>query len=104
MPGEGQYVATLRKHGDADSLSADPFLLFKAEHPAVSDAPRDPVVNVDRATALRYLHGDAVVLPEDAPVGPVVIAFEGHPLGPAKNLGRRCNNLYPKSRRIRMDV
>ena len=104
VPGEGQYVAALRKHGEADVLSADPFLLFKAERPAVSDAPRDPLVNVDRMTALRYLHGDAIVLPGNAPAGPVVIAFEGHPLGPAKNLGRRCNNLYPKNRRIRMDV
>ena len=104
VPGEGQYVAALRKHGEADSLAADPFLLFKAERPAVTDAVRDPLVNVDRTAALRYLHGDAIVLPEDAPLGPVVIGFEGHPLGPAKNLGRRCNNLYPKNRRIRMDV
>ncbi|MBR4774849.1 MAG: hypothetical protein IK008_01970 [Bacteroidales bacterium] len=104
VPGEGQYVAALRKHGEAVVLSADPFLLFKAERPAVSDTPRDPLVNVDRATALRYLHGDAIVLPEGAPPGPVVIGYDGHPLGPAKNLGRRCNNLYPKSRRIRMDV
>ena len=105
VPGEGQYVAALRKQGSEETVGrADPFLLFKAERPAVSDAPTDPLVNVDRATALRYLHGDALVLPEDAPVGPVTIAFEGHPLGPAKNLGKRCNNLYPKNRRIRMDV
>ena len=104
VPGEGQYVAALRKHGEAAMLSADPFLLFKAERPAVTDAPKDPVVNVDLTTARRYLHGDSLTLPEDAPIGPVIIAYGGHPLGPAKNLGKRCNNLYPKSRRIRMDV
>ena len=32
------------------------------------------------------------------------ILFEGHPLGPAKNLGPRCNNLYPKENRIRMNL
>ena len=104
VPGEGQFVAALQKTGDAPVLSADPFLVFKAERPAASDAPSDPLVNVDRVTALRYLHGDALVLPSDAPTGFVTICFEGHPLGPAKNLGTRCNNLYPKSKRIRMDV
>lgn len=104
VPGEGQFVAALQKTGDAPVLSADPFLVFKAERPAASDAPSDPLVNVERVTALRYLHGDALVLPSDAPTGFVTICFEGHPLGPAKNLGTRCNNLYPKSKRIRMDV
>jgi NOL1/NOP2/fmu family ribosome biogenesis protein len=66
--------------------------------------PAGQIVNVDRQTALNYLHGDAIVLPADAPIGPVTIAYEGHPLGPAKNLGKRCNNLYPKNKRIRMDI
>ena len=72
---------------------------------ALSSADEEtPVVNVDRETALKYLHGDAIVLPEDAPMGPVTIGYRGHPLGPAKNLGKRCNNLYPKNKRIRMDI
>ena len=62
-----------------------------------------PHVNVDRKTALRYLHGDALRL-EDAPIGLIKICYEGHPLGDAKNLGTRCNNLYPKAKRIRMQV
>ena len=61
-------------------------------------------MNVECETALRYLHGDAIVLPEDAPLGPVTIGFQGHSLGPGKNLGKRCNNLYPKAKRIKMDV
>ena len=105
VPGEGQYVAALRKAGEAPAgMGPDPFLLLRAERPAQNAPAEGPSVNVDRATALQYLHGNALVLPPDAPLGPVVICFEGHPLGPAKNLGKRCNNLYPKNKRIRMDV
>ena len=104
VPGEGQYVAALRKHGESSSIrQADVFRLFQAQHPLPPDASA-PLVNVERETALRYLHGDAIVLPEDAPTGPVTIGFQGHPLGPGKNLGKRCNNLYPKAKRIKMDV
>ena len=104
VPGEGQYVAALRKHGESSSIrQADVFRLFQAQRPLPPDASA-PLVNVERETALRYLHGDAVVLPEDAPTGPVTIGFQGHPLGPGKNLGKRCNNLYPKAKRIKMDV
>ena len=105
VPGEGQYVAALRKHGEPDTLygRADVFSLFRARCIRQPEAPA-PLVDVDRDTALRYLHGDAVVLPADAPGGAVTIAYQGHPLGPGKNLGKRCNNLYPKHKRIRMDI
>lgn len=62
-----------------------------------------PSAEVDRKTALAYLHRDAVSLP-DAPKGYVVVKYEGLPLGFVKNLGNRCNNLHPQSRRIRMDI
>lgn len=62
-----------------------------------------PRVEVDRQTALKYLHRDSIALP-DAPKGLILVCFEGCPLGFAKNLGSRCNNLYPKSRRILMDI
>jgi 16S rRNA C967 or C1407 C5-methylase (RsmB/RsmF family) len=104
VPGEGQYVAALRKRGEADKVrKADVFRLFQAWRP---QAPEEsaPAVEVDRQTALRYLHGDAVVLPAQAPTGPVTLCFQGQPLGPGKNLGKRCNNLYPKAKRIKMDI
>ena len=104
VPGEGQYVAALRKHGEPSAIrQADVFRLFQAQRPLPpeSDAQK---VEVDRETALRYLHGDAVVLPENAPLGPVTLYFQGQPLGPGKNLGKRCNNLYPKAKRIKMDI
>lgn len=62
-----------------------------------------PVVEVDRDTALAFLHRDAVVL-KDAPRGYVLIRYEGVNLGFVKNIGNRCNNLHPQNRRIRMNV
>ena len=62
-----------------------------------------PSVEVDRKTALSFLHRDAIVLGE-APRGFVLVRFEGVPLGFVKNLGNRCNNLHPQGRRIRMDI
>ena len=104
VPGEGQYVAVLRKKGEPEKVrKADVFRLFQAQRPVLPDASA-PAVEVDRETALRYLHGDAVVLPADAPIGPVTLCFQGQPLGQGKNLGKRCNNLYPKAKRIKMDV
>ena len=116
VPGEGQFVAALRKNGEADGVRAgDPFKIFRAEmpdqvghdgkagHDGKVNHDEVPKVNVDRQTALQYLHGDALKLPE-APIGLITICYEGHPLGPAKNLGTRCNNLYPKGKRIRMQV
>ena len=125
VPGEGQYAALLRKVAPcsagktAEIPSAAPKtapsagktagipsagrplrLSFPAEDVAPEQGPR---VDVDRRTALRYLHGDAIVLP-DAPAGLITVCYEGHPLGPAKNIGPRCNNLFPKSRRIRIDI
>ena len=62
-----------------------------------------PVVEVDRQTALAFLHRDAIVL-SDAPKGFVLVSYVGVPLGFVKNLGNRCNNLHPQGRRIRMDI
>ena len=63
-----------------------------------------PSVEVDRQTALAYLHRDAIVLPSDTEKGYILIRYEGLPLGFVKNLGNRCNSLHPQSRRIRMDI
>lgn len=62
-----------------------------------------PCVEIDRRTALKYLHGDTFAL-EDAPKGYVILCYRGLPLGAAKNIGVRCNNLYPSGRRILMDI
>ena len=61
----------------------------------------DVCVDVDFATALKYLRGEALVLPSDTPRGIVTVTYQGQPLGPAKNIGNRANNLYPKPWRIK---
>ena len=62
-----------------------------------------PRYEVDRQTALQYLHRDTIFIPE-APKGYVLICYEELPLGFVKNLGNRCNSLHPQSRRIRMNI
>ena len=59
--------------------------------------------DVDIGTALSYLHGDQLVL-RDHPAGYLTICYGNLPLGFVKNLGSRCNSLYPRGRRIRMDI
>jgi len=67
------------------------------------DATAFPTVEVDVPMALKYLHRDALVLP-DAPRGFVHLSCGGTGLGFVKNLGNRCNNLHPQGRRILMDI
>lgn len=62
-----------------------------------------PSVEVDRETALKFLHRDAIALP-GAERGYVLLKYGSQGLGFVKNLGNRCNNLHPMSRRIRMDI
>ncbi len=62
-----------------------------------------PSVEVDRPTALAFLHKDTVAFPE-AERGYIVVRYHGLALGFVKNLGNRCNNLHPQARRIRMDI
>ena len=59
-------------------------------------------IELDRAYALRYLHGDTFSL--DGKQGFALVTHLGEPLGWIKHLGNRFNNLYPKEWRIRMDV
>lgn len=62
-----------------------------------------PSVELTKEQALAYLHRDVIFLPK-APKGFLRVKFEGSSLGFVKNLGNRCNNLHPQSRRIRMDI
>ena len=112
--GEGLFVCALRKNtrkeegerskeiSSADIIKnknlkvLDPGILL----PPSSLLP-SPKVDVDYATALKYLRGEALVLPADTPRGIVTITYQGQPLGPAKNIGNRANNLYPKAWRIK---
>ena len=50
---------------------------------------------------MAYLRKEAIVLPADTPRGIVLITYRDIPLGFAKNLGNRANNLYPAEWRIK---
>lgn len=147
VPGEGQYVAALRKRGypgggqaeptdgraqgnqprprgagkhsrggrrrtqgdgaDArrgesprrEGMSPDPDKVLRIDF----DKNDYPCIEIDRRTALEFLHGDTFVL-KDAPTGHLVMCYGGLPIGMVKNLGHRCNNLCPARRRILMDI
>ena len=98
--GEGLFVCALRKAGSSEPK---PFhtkkLQLKVLEPEFEKS--DVRVDVDFAEALKYLRGEAMVLPPDTPRGIVTITYKGQPLGPVKNIGNRANNLYPKAWRIK---
>ncbi len=57
-------------------------------------------VELEREQALAYLHREALSLAQ-APVGYILLTYKGAPIGFAKNVGNRANNLYPAEWRIR---
>jgi len=61
-----------------------------------------PLAELTKEQALAYLRRESVVLSPDTPKGIVIVTYKGLPLGPAKNIGSRANNLYPKNWRILM--
>lgn len=61
-----------------------------------------PLAEVSHEQALAYLRRESIILPPSIPKGIVVVTYKGLPLGPAKNIGSRANNLYPKNWRILM--
>ena len=66
-----------------------------------TDKSAHPNVEVDYQTAIAYLRHEAIVLSSDAPRGIVLLTYKGYPIGFAKNLGNRANNLYPQEWRIK---
>ena len=107
--GEGLFMCVLRKNlpptpskrrGRQEALN---ILTSPLRHQtsALSHHTSDIRVDLDYKSAISYLRGEALVLPEDTPRGEVTVCFQGHPLGPMKNIGTRANNLYPKEWRIR---
>lgn len=118
VPGEGQWVGALRKTSPTPGGHLPDSAIGKL-HPlrngvvpgpeqdwALSldfDSSQWPSVEVDKQTALHFLHRDTLSLPH-APAGYIVLTYRGIPLGFVKNIGSRCNNLLPKGRRIMMDI
>ncbi|MBQ7268940.1 MAG: rRNA cytosine-C5-methyltransferase [Bacteroidales bacterium] len=124
VPGEGQWAGVLRKTSPAPPAAKRAALsrlrplrdgivrgekkggdfIPSADYALSYDYAHEwPEVEVDLKTALRFLHRDSFPLEGAAP-GYNLLTYRGHPLGFVKNLGKRCNNLHPASRRILMNL
>ena len=60
-----------------------------------------PKINVNDMQAIAYLRKEALSFEDNYPTGFVLVCYKGQPLGFAKNIGHRANNLYPKEWKIR---
>jgi len=60
-----------------------------------------PREEISYEQAIAYLRKEAIVLPDTAPRGYVLLTYKDVPLGFVKNIGNRANNLYPQEWRIR---
>ena len=125
--GEGLFACALRKNGVTKDTILSPQvggnqrglskgILNSLEKLSVLRPPlppptqegkqeREPTqegyIEVSYQEALKYLRGEALVLPSETPRGIVNITYKGQVIGPAKNIGSRANNLYPKAWRIK---
>lgn len=62
-----------------------------------------PEAPLDYRAAIEYLRGNALSdIPGDLPRGFILPSYRGFPLGFAKNIGRRANNLFPDALRLRL--
>ena len=99
---EGLFVCVLKKRGE-DTKGSGTSVSLKGLKVLEADLPQGefPRVDLPYSEALKYLRGEALVLPADAPRGIVTVTYKGFALGPVKNIGNRANNLYPKPWRIK---
>ena len=112
--GEGLFICALRKYSGEKSerlrvgelcsgmVRSDSRTLKGLSILSPLTPPLSPLeVPLSYQDALRYLRGEAIILPPDTPKGIVTVTYQGFALGPAKNIGNRANNLYPKPWRIK---
>ena len=118
--GEGLFMCVLRKASQNSSHSMEQVLpkpgTTRSKHwntsfqgleqlvPSIGTKEKNasfPLVELSYPQAMAYLRHEALVLPEETPRGLVEVCFLGHPLGLAKNIGNRANNLYPKEWKIK---
>ena len=99
---EGLFVCVLKKRGE-DTKGSGTSVSLKGLKVLEADLPQGefPRVDLPYSEALKYLRGEALVLPADATRGIVTVTYKGFALGPVKNIGNRANNLYPKPWRIK---
>ena len=110
--GEGLFLCALRKmrnekgemgNGNEKWLNerAKDISSFHHLHSSLLIAHSSFKIDLSYQDSMKFLRGEAIVLPPDTPRGEVTVMFMGHPLGQVKNIGTRANNLYPKPWRIK---
>ena len=106
-PSEGLFICALVKRGVRSVECGVRNVLRQNQHLKVisllnpHSTLHETKVDLPYQDALRYLRGEALILPPDTPRGIVTVTYKGVPLGPVKNIGNRANNLYPKPWRIK---
>ena len=104
---EGLFICALRKMSPTPASRSNQHASCLMPHASLKiltpDLPQGdfPQVDLPYSDALKYLRGEALVLPADTPRGIVTVTYKGITLGPMKNIGNRANNLYPKPWRIK---
>ena len=63
-----------------------------------------PSTELTEQQAIAYLRTVPITLSPSNPTGYVLLKYKGLPLGFAKNIGNRANNLYPSEWRIRKSI
>ena len=103
--GEGLFMCVLKKRGVRNDMPQKTLQkiqgLKQISLPTPHSSLLEDAVDLTYQEALRYLRGEALVLPADTHRGIVTVTYRGVPLGPVKNIGSRANNLYPKPWRIK---
>ena len=100
--GEGLYIAALRapETPSAPTLIGEKQLRTLRPLSPISELPETGGhVALDYPQAIAYLRREALHI--SAPRGIVTVTYRGIPLGQAKSVGNRLNNLYPQEWRIR---
>ena len=91
--------------GVVKSKSPHTSIASHTSHASLASLANEAVsVPLTRTQALQYLHREALILPPDTPKGIVIVTYRNLPLGYAKNIGSRANNLYPQEWRIRKQI
>ncbi|MBO4314485.1 MAG: hypothetical protein J5867_00760 [Prevotella sp.] len=67
----------------------------------IDDNKEYPHIDIDYTQAINYLRKEAIILPTDTPKGIVLLTYQNIPIGFAKNIGNRANNLYPQEWKIK---
>ena len=99
---EGLFMAVFKKRGVRNVPRQKNLQKIQGLKNISLDIPQSTFhVELSYSEALKYLRGEALILPADTPRGIVNVTYRGITLGPVKNIGNRANNLYPKAWRIK---